>query len=516
MLNGNKIGAIVQVLDRIVKNEWMHLPFAGNVVAIVKEYMVEEGIVEFPIIVLEGKSECGKSTLARAAVIPRMENLDCKKETVFIVTDVKVANLKKELLQRKNDYVVLDDFALFGDSDLRRKSARFLDEIARPSFAGVSSLMLLTVETGALKRITESLHSRVIILSMNNWKQFVDNERILEDLKTMRMDISLLLKEFSEWSKGKDFNIMLKRQQFLKEYKGNQGERSIGIFFAYDFAMSVFSEFLLERYRATFSLETFRDSYKKIWKKRNEKYYSNNELINFLFERLINEDKFECEVLREKQLCSNYCNGSCKTRNFQECMGNIDCCDNFEDCGTMESFYDPHDLILDDGEYSALVVKNIDRICGFPKQKKIPVPLFIIGRNNLVNLLNDALGDYCFEMEMGHDAFLIDEITSAFKENNICVSRKSSDHPCFSFHYPTSIGPYKKDEVYILRLSNEQYKKLCEHKENKSEKEREKERIKSWFKSQQRNCDPKNYKKVAVDLQEVFKSIRWHYGKLDL
>jgi len=142
------------------------------------------------------------------------------------------------------------------------------------------------------------------------------------------------------------------------------------------------------------------------------------------------------------------------------------------------------------------------------------MPLFIIGRNNLVNLLNEALDEYCYEMEIEHDAFSANEIIAALREHKICVSRMPSDHRCFSFQYPVrkTYCEYEKKEVYILRLNKDYYRKLCENR-----KIYEKEKAEQvWLKTEGRKFCSQEYKEIARDLQTVFKSIRWQYGKLDL
>lgn len=513
MIDNNKIAEIVQVLERVVKNDWIHLVFAGNMLAIMKEYMVEEEIDEFPIMILEGRPGCGKTTIAKSVVFPRCEKSQIceksnKKSNVFITTDIVVHALKKEFRKRESDYIVLDDFAIFTDSDIRRKTDKILNEIVRPSFAGTAPLFVLTVETGALKKITDSLHSRVITLSMNAWKQFPDNEKLLDDLRNIRWEISELLKEFAEWTMGKEFNIRLRKRYFVNIYKGKEDERSIGIFFAYEFAMNIFWEFLVERYKISFSMEEFRNSYRKVWKKRSEKCYSDLELVKYLFKKLIEENAFECQIPREKQLCCDYCMGICSVENIKLCSGNSEYCNGVFIESKNGSFYDPYELVLEDGENSALVITNAGRICGFPKYKRVQIPLLIIERNNLLNLLNNALEKYCIEMDMEHEAFVMKDITSAFKEYKMCLSRKPSDHSCFSFRYPTEALSYEKKEVYILRLSNEDYKKICESStENRS---------KIWMKSQRKNCEWKECKKIARELQDIFQSIRWRYGKSEL
>ncbi len=150
--------------------------------------MLKNEIRSFPILCLIGPPQSEKSTVARTIVADRNKANSKHPENnsedmnFYIITEINVSLLKKILRKRPFDYVVLDDFALFQDNDTRRKANRFLDEVVRPSYAGTSSLLLLTAESGALDKITDSLHSRMIKLYMNNWKGDPNHSQLLEDL----------------------------------------------------------------------------------------------------------------------------------------------------------------------------------------------------------------------------------------------------------------------------------------------------------------------------------------------
>lgn len=237
MKNNIKTKKILQVIQKIVKDPLLHLPFAENMISVMKPAMLKNGISAYPILCLIGPPQSGKSTVANRIVIDWRSNgaecpdNDIENKSAYIITDIAVSNLKKILQKRPNDYVILDDFALFHDSDTRRRANRFLDEVVRPSYAGTSALLLLTAESGALDKITDSLHSRMIKLYMNDWKDSPEHKQLLDDLVHIRTDLSLLLREFSEWSSEQNTDIYSEYTCFQNKYYKKMDDRSISLFF---------------------------------------------------------------------------------------------------------------------------------------------------------------------------------------------------------------------------------------------------------------------------------------------
>lgn len=227
---------ILQVINRIIKNPLLHLPFAGNILAVLKPVMQENGIDAYPVLCLIGAPQSGKTTVAKRIIINRPRNKpepadnNIENRFFYITTDINVSTLKKILQKRPYDYVVLDDFADFEDNDTKRKAGRFLDQVVRPSYAGSSSLLLITAESGALDKITGSLHSRMIKLHMDNWKYNRKNKQLLEDIFRFQPELSLLLHDFSEWSAKQQLGVHEKNLNFQQKYQGIMDDRSISLF----------------------------------------------------------------------------------------------------------------------------------------------------------------------------------------------------------------------------------------------------------------------------------------------
>ncbi len=273
MKDNIKAEKTLQVINKIIEDSLLHLPFASNIIAAIKPIMLKSEIRAFPILCLIGPPQSGKSTVARAIVIDRnntnSDHIENNPENMnfYIITDVNVSLLKKILRKRPSDYVVLDDFALFQDSDTRRKANRFLDEVVRPSHAGTSALLLLTAESGALDKISVSLHSRMIKLYMNDWKYELNHSQLLEDLLDCQATLCSILQDFSEWALKQNQDVRSRFLQFQQKYRPEMDDRSISLFFSFDFAMEEFSKYLTEHYGTSFSINTFRSSYMNVWKK---------------------------------------------------------------------------------------------------------------------------------------------------------------------------------------------------------------------------------------------------------
>ncbi len=462
MENNIKIGNVLPVIKQLIENPLLHLPFAGNMISIMKPAMLKNGINAYPILCLIGPPQSGKSTVAGAIIIDRHDSIsessnnNIERKSFYIITDINVSTLKKILQKRPNDYIVLDDFALFHDSDTRRKANRFLDEVVRPSHAGTSALLLLTAESGALDKITDSLHSRMIKLNMGDWKYDPDNKQILEKLFLIRTELSSLLQEFADWHSVQNTDIRTEYQQFQRKHNRTMDDRSISLFFTFDFSMREFSRFLTEHYGASFSMSAFRTSYMNIWKQNHLRSLNNTALIKHLFDKLLEEGAFECKIPVSKQLCRNYCDGTCRNDDICRCHGEDANCNQYDNAYIDGNYYDPYELLMENADNSAILITNSDHICGMPAYKKLSVPLFIVKKNNLINMLNDALEKFCIDTGISHSSFGPKEISCLLNENKMCVQRVSDNHLVCSFPYITK--EQNTNSVYILRITSEEYR----------------------------------------------------------
>lgn len=517
MKNNIKIEKTLQVINQIVEDPLLHLPFASNIIAAIKPLMVKSEIRGFPILCLIGPPQSGKSTVARAIVINRnntssdyMENSP-ENMNFYIITDINVSLLKKILRKRPSDYVVLDDFALFQDSDTRRKANRFFDEVVRPSHAGTSSLLLLTAESGALDKISGSLHGRMIKLYMNDWKYDPNHSQLLENLLDCQATLCSILQDFSKWALNQNQDIRSRFLQFQEKYRSKTDDRSISMFFCFDFAMEAFSKYLAEHYDTSFSINTFQSSYMNVWKKNRLRNLNNAELLKYLFDKLLEEGAFSCKIPETRQLCKNYCSGVCSKDCIRSCNGITEYCDPDSEFyydnpdHISDNYYDPYEMLMDDQNDSAILVTNCNYIFGMPAYKQLSAPLFIVGKNNLVNMINNALEKFCIEMRVEHICFKPKEISSLLNENGMCVSRITGDHMCYTFPYMTA-NSFKDLSVYVLRINMDEYKMIC--KQNKKETSNAMEYL-------QKNSPYRYSPPIPQKLIQLCKELQWRYESTD-
>lgn len=482
MTQKNELNNIIQIIRNITADPLLHLPFAGNIVSAMKPVMLENDIYAFPILCLTGEPQSGKSTIARTIVLDKPGNTsghhmaDIDKSHFYITTDISVSKLKKILKERLNDYIVLDDFADFQDSDSRRKSSRFLDETVRPSFAGTSALLLLTAETKAFSKITGSLLSRMVMLPVDGWKSNAENRILLDSIYHIRPRLSELLQEFSEWASGQSYDIRTKSHDFQQKYRNTMDDRSAEIFFAYDFSMEEFSKFLEKRYGMSFSMEIFRASYMAVWKKSIFRNLTDKQLLMHLFSDLLSTGAFECKIPQVKLLCQKYCNGVCNCSMISDCHGNPGACTSYEQECSSGNYYDPYDLMLDGNDNSAVLIPNMACIYGMPAYKRMPhTPLLIVSQNNLLNMLNHALEKFCLGTGISHNCFSPNRLSTLLKESSMCAARDSGSHQCYIFPYLTETEGMscKKDAVYILRISQRECKLLYDCSQKKDDPARD-------------------------------------------
>lgn len=521
MENNIKHDKTLQVIQRIIENPLLHLPFAENMISAMKPVLQKNSIDAYPILCLIGPPESGKSTIAKRIVIDRHNSTsndsdnNVENRSFYIITDISISNLKKILRNRPDDYVVLDDFAAFHDSDTRRKANRFLDEVVRPSYAGTSALLLLTAESGAFNQITDSLHSRMIKLPMDKyWKRDPVNKQLSEDLLYIRQSLSSLLQDFAEWSLKQDIDIRSRYLHFQQKHQGTMDDRSISLFFTFDCSMEEFSRFLAENYGTSFSMDIFRSSYMSIWKKNQLRSLNNAALVKYLFKKILEDGAFECKIPMTKQLCKHYCDGTCCTENICHCQSNAADCVEDEYSYIDGNYYDPYELIMENNLNSAILITNSDNICGMPAYKKLSVPLFIVGKNNLINMLNNALEKFCIEMKVSHASFGPREISSLLKENKMCVQRVSGDHFVCTFPYVTS--DEKTNSVYILRITREEYRSICS-KNQKKEKPSFSNYIhmSSFYERFEKNDRYERYDMMPQKLIQLCKELEWWYEDTD-
>ncbi len=271
----------------------------------------------------------------------------------------------------------------------------------------------------------------------------------------------------------------------------------------------MFSNFLAENYHTSFSMDMFRNTYKAVWKKNSLKSLNREGLVKYLFRKLLEEGAFECKMPKVKQLCRRYCKRECSRQDIYNCHGDTSRCNSCLQNAELISgnYYDPYELLLEGKNNSAILILNAKFIFGMPKYKSIAAPLFIVSKNSLINMLNNALEKFCLETGESRDCFRPNELTSLLKKNRMCVFRISGDHPCYTFPYMVKYGSKKSIPVYILRITPDEYKAVRD--KNQQEK--------TWecMDSMQMDLLYDDYSDMPSKLYWLCQELQWRYEGMD-
>ena len=455
-MNDSKISDAVQVFQRGLDNPVTCIPCGSNLIKSMKGFFIKQRHRTYPVCVLIGEPGSGKTTVAEATVIYGEENLEKSDERFFfITTDYTPSKLQKICKNRMYDLLIIDDFADFKGYGSRSKVKDHLDGVVRPSFAGNSAMLVLTVETPVIKQLTESLKTRMVITNADKWKEMPGSRQLLVDMMRVRPVLNDLFVEFEKWAEMQNTNLLGKKMDFYQNKQEWMEERSMDIFFTYDFAAEQFSRFLGEKYNIAFSLMAFRNNYMEIWRKRELQNYPDKKFVKMLFSKLLQEGVFDCKAPMAKPLCGHYCEGNCNSDLLFSCRGDGDeCCYDYDVKAFVDgNYYDPFELILGWRYNSAVLVINPAMLYGMPDYLNVNTPILIVESNNFTMLMNEALERFCLKMNVSHEMYDASQIARLLRENEMLVRRRAGGHENNTFPYLTnnSNGDNRK-LVFVIRL----------------------------------------------------------------
>ena len=196
----------IDIVQQVMLDPIMAIPFLGNIIAIIKPDCYEKGIREFPTICLIGQQQTGKTYLARAL------NIMNNDEPEIMVSSTRNAVIQKKCEQNKGYYLLLDDFANFSSQDTRRNAYNLLDIVVRSSYCCQTAQLIMTAQPEILKVNDASLLSRIIFLKMDGWKNS-SKKRILDDVYKHYEGLKTLLIEFSKWFQEQSIDYKLQRKK---------------------------------------------------------------------------------------------------------------------------------------------------------------------------------------------------------------------------------------------------------------------------------------------------------------
>lgn len=423
------------------------LPFSlvlhGNLLAEMKPDLMKAGFRDYPVIALTGPPGTGKTSVARACITGNVK--------MYLFTD-SVSKVKKELANRQNEFVFIDDLADFSSYCSREKAGKFLDEIVRSSYSGIFPVLVITVEKSVLARITASCRSRLLEISTNDLLKDEINRKLLEYLTENKELIDKVFSEFSKWyanSKEK-YNFV----EEIKNYRKNHFDkdpRSVSLLFAYHITMSIFNDYLREQYKQT--IMDIGKNMNILWKEREITSWTQDKIVLKLFNLLIEDHAFQVIRPEVKWICERHCAGKC----FEEkeyCYMKEGCC-----MSEYGNYYDPYDLYLGTEANSALLIMNPENIRQYPDYG-IRKPLLIVRADKLLALFNSELEKFCVSNKIQMPFFTPKVLHKKLFELNLCMYKYiAKNHNTYVFDYED----FSEEElsVMVLRLNGEQCEKLA-------------------------------------------------------
>lgn len=457
-MDDSKISDAVQVFQRGLDNPVTCIPCGSNLIKSMKGFFVKQRHRTYPVCVLIGEPGSGKTTVAEATVIYGEENLEEPDERFFfITTDYTPSKLQKICKNRMYDLLIIDDFADFKGYGSRSKVKDHLDGVVRPSFAGNSAMLVLTVETPVIKMLTESLKTRMVIINADRWKALPESRQLIVDMMRVRPVLNDLLVEFENWAEALNTNLLGKKMDFYQNKQVWMEERSMDIFFTYDFAAEQFAAFLEEKYNMKFSLTAFRNNYMEIWRRRELQNYPDKKVVKLLFSGLIQDGAFDCKVPMAKPLCGHYCEGNCDSDMLFSCRGDAyECCYDYDVKAFVDgNHYDPFELVLGWDYNSAVLVIDPSKLEGMPEYWDIRTPILIVESGNFTKMMNEALERFCMEMNIVREMYNTSQIAHLLQENKMLIRQRAGGHENNTFPYLTnnSNGDRRK-LVFVIRLEH--------------------------------------------------------------
>ena len=152
----------------LVSKAMLMQPFSvclsGNFLNVMRQALSESGFKGYPVYVLTGKPNKGKTSVYEACV-PSDDN-------ILSAPMYDTRSLKKEIAARHGAYAILDDIAKLNSNSGAQGLKNMADKFIRVGFTGDVILAGLTAEEDALKEIKGSANERVLVLNVNKlWNE---------------------------------------------------------------------------------------------------------------------------------------------------------------------------------------------------------------------------------------------------------------------------------------------------------------------------------------------------------
>lgn len=461
----NKGGTIMNHHDLTIISQAMTKPIfslalSGHILGIMKKRLMAEANFEsFPLLVLIGAPQTGKSAVFRAAI---------PDETHRKSTFDGFREIKKFIQTKDTEYILIDDVSTTKNNSKKQQYARILDDIGRASYEGSSCIIGMTMEETTLRYFPTSCIQRMLLADTNDfWNR--ENQQFTKELRQCSATLKILLDAFRDWfaKQTTSFADNLNHYESLHLSEMEKHSRLVHTTFAYWTAVEYYFKFLRNISPAVY--DELHISVKNVLTQLVTPFFdpmqtTKMKRIQLFMQSLYLAIQSPTLVVQKPEpfenLCKAYAYGTClQCQTYSGFSYNYDC--QYDD-SEISHCYNPADLVIRTN-YNALFLKDARQVPIFPKHLKDTgsFPVLLIHRDVLLDLINRACSRICHQEQKQTYPFHMAEMTKYLYQLNMLLflpgaknNRYSIPHyyECYEENKNVDISPLS---VFIIRLTPE-------------------------------------------------------------
>ena len=386
------------------------VPYAGHFLAAIKPELMKIGFRSYPVLTFVAPPGHGKTVMMSACLCGDYQMIPMWK---------KYKEIQKMVEKNPNAHLSADDFAAFKAAAQKEKAARAMDELTRQSYAGDGAVLSITIESQAMARLPESCQQRMLPVDVTRfWTP--KNKKMAKILNDYRQTTEKLVAEFGEWVPNQeiDYRRRLAAFEFKHAARMVGNSREVYSVFAVVTAMDIFYQFIKEVYPAVYeecfdNVDEFLDDLEmQLFDARKTAKQHRAEVFQKAFEDVLNGQNLAVQKPEVKYgRCVHYSRGECvNCTPFRWGFDTVEC-DEYA-YNEVNGRYDYRDMILD-RQYNSVFLPDIGDVIDFPKHLRNlgKHPVLIIGKDLLVQQINEQVMRRCAKEEIKEDVFSTEEVT---------------------------------------------------------------------------------------------------------